>query len=556
MDPRRVLGLLGRLYEEILRQAINLVTAVSICMLTVSVLTRVLESSRNDDLRLGYVRYPDKDGEGRGDEEPVMLMSSFANAFSFLSVIMIVNCTMVLLYKGGHYRIIQAWLMGGSAILLFATGYYYGGRLLFYFNFSVDHLTWSFITWNVGMAGIAALYFDGPFLMQQGYLIYTSVLMALTIEESLPEWTSWTLLVLISIWDVFAVLCVVGPLRMLLETAKERNEPLFPALIFSTSSAWCYDLGERTASLTDVRAISSAVAVRTDNCPCEAEKFRSMLTSPAPVHAIQSVKEHSVDDTTPNSPSSAQAREEHTYSLPVSIVTSDSLAASTNRGYLPSSAEIQETSVVVRSVSKRKLAMCKASSATTGPSETGSTPGKKEHAGGSSYERTPARQDPREFRATFFSRNARNLRGTHGGDFPDAQRYQTTPPFIPAGNISPCSCRNRRDRPAYTTDAARRYAYQAPADGLPGDRGMKMGLGDFIFYSVLVGEASRRGSAVTVVACYVSIIVGIFLTLALLVVLQKPLPALPLSISLGMLAYFSSVSLTEPFLDAVGSLAL
>ncbi|KAH7938214.1 hypothetical protein HPB49_021748 [Dermacentor silvarum] len=555
MDPRRVLGLLGRLYEEILRQAITLVTAVSICMLTVSVLIRVLESSRNDDLRLGYVRYPDKDGEGGGEEEPVMLMSSFANAFSFLSVIMIVNCTMVLLYKGGHYRIIQTWLMGGSAILLFATGYYYGGRLLFYFNVSVDHLTWSFITWNVGMAGIAALYFDGPFLMQQGYLIYTSVLMALTIEESLPEWTSWTLLVLISIWDVFAVLCVVGPLRMLLETAKERNEPLFPALIFSTSSAWCYDLGERTASLTDVHAFSSAVAVRSDHCPCEAEKFRSMLASPAPVHAMHSVNEHSVDDTTPNSSSSPQAHE-HTCSPPVSIVTSESLAGSTNRGYLASSPKIEETSVMVRSVSKRKLARCKASSATTGPSGTNSTPAKKEHAGGSSYGRTPARQDPREFPATFFSRNARNLRGTHGADFPDAQRYQTTPPFIPAENICPCSCRNRPDRPAYTTDAERRYALQAPADGLPGDRGMKMGLGDFIFYSVLVGEASRLGSAATVVACYVSIIVGIFLTLALLVVLQKPLPALPLSISLGMLAYFSSVSLTEPFLDAVGSLAL
>ncbi|KAL1487293.1 hypothetical protein MTO96_008077 [Rhipicephalus appendiculatus] len=260
--------------KEILRQSITLVTAVSICMLSVSVLIRVLEGSRNDDFRLGYVRYPDKDGEhGGGDEEPVMLMSSFANAFSFLSVTMIVNCTLVLLYKGGHYRIIQAWLMGGSAILLFATGYYYGGRILFYFNVSVDHVSWSFVTWNVGMTGIAALYFDGPYVIQQGYLIYTSVLMALTIGESFPEWTAWTLLVLISIWDVFAVLCVVGPLRMLIETAKERNEPLFPALIFSTSSAWCYDLGERTASLTYVDAISSAVAVRSDRCLREAQKF-------------------------------------------------------------------------------------------------------------------------------------------------------------------------------------------------------------------------------------------------------------------------------------------
>ncbi|KAK8785302.1 hypothetical protein V5799_008331 [Amblyomma americanum] len=106
MDTQRAVSFLGRLYEEVLRQVITLVTAVSICMLTVSVLIRALESSRNDNLRLGYVRYQDRDDEG-DSAEPVMMMGSFANAFSFLAVIMIVNCTLVLLYKGGHYRIIQ-----------------------------------------------------------------------------------------------------------------------------------------------------------------------------------------------------------------------------------------------------------------------------------------------------------------------------------------------------------------------------------------------------------------------------------------------------------------
>uniref|UniRef100_A0A1I7S8D2 GDT1 family protein n=2 Tax=Bursaphelenchus xylophilus TaxID=6326 RepID=A0A1I7S8D2_BURXY len=81
------------------------------------------------------------------------------------------------------------------------------------------------------------------------------------------------------------------------------------------------------------------------------------------------------------------------------------------------------------------------------------------------------------------------------------------------------------------------------------DSSARLGMGDFVFYSLLVGQAASSGSVLATIAPMIGIIIGLTITLTLLTDGDEATPALPVSVFFGIILHFGTLHLAEPMLN-------
>jgi len=403
-------------------------------MLLVVILIKLIPSLHREDNSEGAGFLGVNVEASSDDTASAQFSGATLQALILIGFVIVMTTVLVLCVKFECYRALGTYL----GLMLFLLLGYFSYQLIVLFcqavNVAADLPALVFICWNYLVVGLLALGAGKmPLRVMQFYHVTLSAIMACQFLSFLGTWATWAVLFLMAVWDLIAVLCPFGPLRVLIELTEEKGIKVPDALIYSTS-------------LEETGGGGGA-----DRSP---------------------------------------------------VAHLPGLGLTANGGGDGDSARSAE-----------------------------------EGSGGGNNRTT---QPP-----------ATSIPGLGIGNGSSAPRTAGSPASGGHDGSAAASAQRRRQSQTVaqhqaSIDAERRAEAEEEAAE---HSGPKLGLGDFIFYSVLMALTAQKDDWGAVLACYLSIILGLTATLWILILHGKALPALPIPLFIAMVMYFSVDLSVSPMME-------
>uniref|UniRef100_K3WL66 Presenilin n=1 Tax=Globisporangium ultimum (strain ATCC 200006 / CBS 805.95 / DAOM BR144) TaxID=431595 RepID=K3WL66_GLOUD len=440
-------------------------------------------------------------GSSDQDSGAQQLGMSLVNAVVIIGAIAVLTFGMALLYKYNCMKFLGGYIMFAStAILSFVGGQLVDSIVNDQLGWPVDWITFLFVMINFGFVGVISIFYQKgtPKFVQNGYLVLVSVILAW--EFSMwPMWTTITFCFMFAIYDLCAVLTPCGPLKCLINLIQEKQAPL-PGLLYEA------DVRDGVTNQPHQQPAAAAPRARKSPRPAAATASSSSLgeasQSSSSVHASGNSSSSSSNHQRAARPTPAPIQPRP---APVAPAASSDLATVTENFNRPRNVMESDFSTYDCETMDALIELLANFYRTFSPEDVWKAP--------QVAEKFFATQD-RLWLLIF-------------------HKYRVCSCSIEI----PCAVQARQD-------AKRRAAEEEDDD----DKTIKLGLGDFIFYSVLVGRAAIYDFS-TFAATFICIVMGLGGTLFLLAVLHKALPALPISIFLATFFYFWTYYLFVDFCD-------
>lgn len=170
------------------------------------------------------------------DSTGTQMSAALLNSLVIVAVICGMTFVIVVLYKYRCMKILISYMVAATGLLLGYISSVMFRVAIDRYSLTIDKVSFWFFIYNFAVVGTLAIFFGRgiPVMVQQGYLIANSVIVAWQLSY-FDSWTAWALLIMLALYDLFAVLSPWGPLRALVNLMQREDAPEMPGLLYEAS---------------------------------------------------------------------------------------------------------------------------------------------------------------------------------------------------------------------------------------------------------------------------------------------------------------------------------